>query len=126
MFTVTAEQSAGAACGCCRGGYWTVVEALIPTGSIAAVHTCSGLTPAPSSTTSELPRQYNLIRVVTLHAAVMASGFLTYLIVCGASTSTAIRFATSSIVWFLQKPQVMLLWCCGMVESLVSHASSQG
>ena len=39
-----------------------------------------GLTPTPSSATSELPRQYNLIRVVTLHATVMASGSLTYLV----------------------------------------------
>ena len=45
----------GIACGCCRGGYEAVVEALIPIGSIAAVHTCSGLTPAPSNATSELP-----------------------------------------------------------------------
>ena len=29
---------------------------------------------------SELPRRYDLIRVVTLHAAVMASGSLTYLV----------------------------------------------
>jgi hypothetical protein len=42
-----------------------------------------GLTPTPSSATSELPRQYNLIRVVTLHATVMASGSLTYLVGCG-------------------------------------------
>jgi hypothetical protein len=82
VFTVTAEQSAGAACGCCRGGYWTVVEALIPTGSIAAVHTCSGLTPAPSSTTSELPRQYNLIRVVTLGLTLWATVSLTYIMGC--------------------------------------------
>jgi len=32
---------------------------------------------------SELPRRYGLIRVVTLHAAVMTSGFLTYLVGCG-------------------------------------------
>ena len=31
----------------------------------------------------------------------------------------AIRLATSSIVWCLHRPQVMLSWCCGMVESLV-------
>ena len=42
-----------------------------------------GLTPTPSSATSELPRKYNLIRVVTLHATVMASGSLTYLVGCG-------------------------------------------
>ena len=46
MLTVSGEQSAGAGCGRFRGGYWTVVEALIPTGSIAAVHTVSGSTPA--------------------------------------------------------------------------------
>ncbi|MAR19623.1 MAG: hypothetical protein CML44_09665 [Rhodobacteraceae bacterium] len=57
MFTVTAEQSVGIACGCCRGGYWAVVRALIPTLRIAAVHTVSGLTPAPSSAISELPLQ---------------------------------------------------------------------
>ena len=80
MLTVSTKQSVGIACGCCRGGYWTVVEALIPTGSIAAVHTCSGLTPAPSSTTPELPRQYNLIRVVapspTLRTAVPLAHFM--------------------------------------------------
>ena len=59
VLTVSAEQSAGTACGCCRRGYWAVVEALIPKGSIAAVHTCSGLTPAPSSAASELPGQYD-------------------------------------------------------------------
>ena len=37
--------------------------------------------------------------------------------------TTAIRFATSSIVWCLQRPQVMLSWCCGMVESLVIDAA---
>ena len=31
---------------------------------------------------SELPRRYDLIRVVTLHAAGMASGSLTYLVGC--------------------------------------------
>ena len=57
MFTVSAEQSAGAACGCCRSGYWAVVKALIPILRIAAVQTFSGLTLAPSSATGELPRQ---------------------------------------------------------------------
>ena len=33
--------------------------------------------------------------------------------------TTAIRFATFSIVWCLQRPQVMLSWCFGMVESFV-------
>ena len=33
--------------------------------------------------------------------------------------TTAIRFATTSIVWCLQRPQVMLSWCCWIVESLV-------
>ena len=32
---------------------------------------------------SELPRRYGLIRVVTLHAAVIASGPLTNLVGCG-------------------------------------------
>jgi len=32
---------------------------------------------------SELPRRYGLIRVVTLHATVMASGSLSYLVGCG-------------------------------------------
>ena len=39
---------------------------------------------------SELPRRYDLIRVVTLHAAVIASGYLTYLVgygVYGAKTT---------------------------------------
>jgi len=35
---------------------------------------------------SELPRRYGLIRVVTLHAAVMTSGFLTYLVGCGVAS----------------------------------------
>jgi hypothetical protein len=46
-----------------------------------------GLTPTPSSATSELPRQYNLIRVVTLHATVMASGSLTYFVGCGIASN---------------------------------------
>ena len=33
--------------------------------------------------------------------------------------TTAIRLATSSIVWCLQRPQVMLSWCFVMVESFV-------
>ena len=41
-----------------------------------------GLTPTPSSATSELPRQYNLIRVIALLPAVMASGSLSYLMGC--------------------------------------------
>ena len=77
MFTVSAEQSAGAACGCCRGGYWVVVEALISTGCIAAVHTVSDLTPAPSSATSELPSHYDLIRDV-FHTMRTAYKVLTY------------------------------------------------
>ena len=39
---------------------------------------------------------------VTLHAAVMASGPLTYLVGCGIASNDSIRFATSSIVWCLQ------------------------
>ena len=46
-----------------------------------------GLTPTPSSATSELPRQYNLIRVVTTHATVMASGSLAYLMGCGVASN---------------------------------------
>ena len=42
-------------------------------------HPLVGLTPAPSNATLELPRQYNLKRVVTFGAAVITSGFLTYL-----------------------------------------------
>jgi hypothetical protein len=49
VLTVSTEQSAGAGCGRFRGGYWAVVEALIPTLRIAAVHTVSGLTPAPTA-----------------------------------------------------------------------------
>ena len=30
-----------------------------------------------------------------------------------------LRGLPSSIVWSLQRPQVMLSWCCGMVQSLV-------
>ena len=33
--------------------------------------------------------------------------------------TTAIRLATSNIVWCLQRPLVMLSWCYAMVESLV-------
>ena len=36
---------------------------------------------------SELPRRYDLIRVVTLHATVMASGSLTYLMGCGVASN---------------------------------------
>ena len=42
----------------------------------------AGLTPAPSSATSELPRQYDLIRVVIFDATVITSGSLTYLVGC--------------------------------------------
>jgi hypothetical protein len=42
---------------------------------------------APSSATPELPRINDLIRVVTLHAAVMASGSLTYLVGCGIASN---------------------------------------
>ena len=54
-----------------------------PATLITLLIAVQGLTPTPSSATSELPRQYNLIRVVTLHATVMASGSLTYLVGCG-------------------------------------------
>ena len=83
MFTVSAEQSAGAACGCCRGAYWALVRALIPTLRIAAVHTVSGLTQAPSSAIAEFPRINDLIRVVALGFTVVASGYLAYLMRCG-------------------------------------------
>jgi len=39
----------------------------------------AGLTPAPSIAMSELPRQYDLIRVIALRTAVVATGFLTYI-----------------------------------------------
>jgi len=38
------------------------------------------LTPAPSIAIPELPRQYDLIRVVSLCPAVITSGFLEYLV----------------------------------------------
>ena len=71
VLTVSAEQSAGTACGCCRRGYWAVVEALIPKGSIAVVQTCSSLTPAPSSAASELPRQYDDAKTYGANRAVL-------------------------------------------------------
>ena len=52
----------------------------VPATLVTLLIAVQGLTPTPSSATSELPRQYNLIRVVTLHATVMASGSLTYLV----------------------------------------------
>jgi len=103
VLTVSGEQSVGAGCGRFRGGYWTVVEALIPTGSIAAVHTCSGLTPAPSSTTPELPRQYNLIRVVAFGSAVMTSGFLTYLMGCGVKRNDHFKIKTRHHHFFTRR-----------------------
>ena len=54
--TVSSEQSVGAAYGCCEGGFWAVVEALISTLCIVAVHTVSDLTAAPSRAVPELPR----------------------------------------------------------------------
>ena len=48
-----------------------MVEALIPKGSIAAVHTCSGLTPAPSSAASELPGQYDDAKTYGANRAVL-------------------------------------------------------
>ena len=44
------------------------------------------LTLAPSSAIPELPRQYDLIRVVTFDATVMTAGFLTYLMGCGVAS----------------------------------------
>ena len=67
VLTVSAEHSAGTACRRCRGGYSALVRALIPTLRIAAVHTVSGLTQAPSSAIAEFPRINDLIRVVALH-----------------------------------------------------------
>ena len=61
----------GTVCGCYRGGYWAVVRALIPTRRIAAVHTVSSLTPAPSSAASELPGQYDDAKTYGTNRAVL-------------------------------------------------------
>ena len=45
-------------------------------------HPLVGLTPAPSSATPELPRINDLIRVIALRTAVMASSPLAYLMGC--------------------------------------------
>ena len=55
----------------------------VPATLVTLLIAVQGLTPTPSSATSELPRQYNLIRVVTLHATLLASGSLSYLMGCG-------------------------------------------
>ena len=88
-------------------------------------HPLVGLTPAPSSATPELPRINDLIRVIALHATVNASGSLTYLMSLSIASNDSYRLATTRSVWCLHRPQVMLSWCSGMVESLVTHASSQ-
>ena len=81
-------------------------------------HTLSAsLNPSPIHRDISITRVNDLIRVVTLDRTVAASGSLTYLVGCGIASTTAIRLATSSIVWCLQRPQVMLSWCCGMMES---------
>ena len=46
---------------------------------------------------SELPRRYDLIRVVTLHATVMTSGSLTYLMGCGVAYNDSNQTNTSHI-----------------------------
>ena len=58
---------------------------------------------------SELPRRYDLIRVVTLHAAVTASGSLTYLMGCRIASNN------SDQVGYLKK-RVMLTETTGDVE----------
>ena len=50
-----------------------------PATLVALMIAAQGLTPTPSSATSELPHQYDLIRVVSLCPAVITSGFLAYL-----------------------------------------------
>ena len=77
------------------------------------------LTPAPSITISDLPVQtiwYVLLPFTPQlwHLALWRTSWA----VVSPPTIT-IRLATSSIVWCLHRPQVMLSWCCGMVESLV-------
>ena len=54
----------------------------VPATLVTLLIAVQGLTPTPSSATSELPRQYNLIRVIALLPAVMASGPLSYLMGC--------------------------------------------
>ena len=44
----------------------------VPATLVTLLIDVQGLTPTPSSATSELPRQYNLIRVVTLHARLLS------------------------------------------------------
>ena len=59
-----------------------MVEALIPTLRIAAVHTVSGLIQAPSSAIAEFPRINDLIRVVALGSKVRTAELLTHLMGC--------------------------------------------
>ena len=66
----------------------------------------------------------NLISVVTLHATVMASGSLAYFVGCGVASKDCNQvLATSRSVWCLQRPQVMLSWCCGIADILVIYVS---
>ena len=67
----------------------------------------------------KVTRVDDLVRFVTLHATVMASGSLTYLVGCGIASNDSYQVCYLRSVWCLQRPQVMLSWCCGIVESLV-------
>ena len=78
-----------------------------------------GLTPASSSAMSELPRQYDLIRVVTFDAAVITSGFLTYLMGCGVASND------SNKVCHLQK-RMMLTEAAGDAELVLWNCREFG
>ena len=69
---------------------------------------------------------HDMIGVVTFGSALGTAVPLAHVMRCSIASNDKYKLATSSMEWYLQKPQVMLMWCCGMVESLVSHASSQG
>jgi hypothetical protein len=86
----------------------------------------AGLTPAPSSATPEFPATeltlanlYDLERVVTFDAAVITSGFLTYLMGCGVASND------SNKVCHLQK-RMMLTEAAGDAELVLGNCREFG
>jgi hypothetical protein len=75
------EATRWSSCGVGWLGLWGSLGARTQTLAMGQYH-LAGLTPAPSIAMSELPRQYDLIRVVAFGSAVMASGSLTHLMGC--------------------------------------------
>ena len=75
------EATRWSSCGVGWLGLWGSLGARTQTLAMGQYH-LAGLTPAPSIAMSELPRQYDLIRVIALRTAVMASSPLAYLMGC--------------------------------------------